>query len=173
MSDVATLFDFADELLTVANQALATTVGGAIDRAFVSPTLPALDCCAQLTVDVRSIQFETTSPTNPLPAIGHRATNALYLAVLVITVARCAPVVGQNTLPSIADMETSSRETTEDLWAIWNTLQALKREGLLFGGKCPALYIDPPVPLNAEGGCVGWVVSVRPAIDGYEPVLPS
>ncbi len=175
-SDVDTLYAFAVELLGVSSAALSTTVGGSIGRAFVSPTLPALDCCPQLTVDVRTLSLELTSPTTPITALGHRvgsAPGALILATLVITVARCTPTVQQNSLPSVAAMQASARETTEDLWAIWNAIFALDRAGELFAGRCAALYLDPPVPLNAEGGCVGWVIPVRPAIDGYRPVLPS
>lgn len=176
MSDVTTLADFASELLSLANDCLSTTPAGAIDRAFVSPSLPALDCCPQLTVDVRSLTLEVTAPTTPLTALGHRLSvsqSALYVATLVITVVRCTPVIEQNSLPSITDMEAAATAANEDLWAIWNGVATAKRAGTLFGGNCPALYVDPPVPLPAEGGCVGWVIPYRPAIDGYAVALPS
>jgi hypothetical protein len=171
VSDVTTLDQFAHELLTHANNALATTEAGAINRAFVSPTLPALDCCPQLTVDVRSLGVEMTAPIAPVPTAGHRVGGPqpfLILATLVITVVRCTPIVTENELPSIAKMEKTSKETNQDLWAIWNAIATLKRDGQLFGGSCPALYLDPPVPLVAQGSCVGWVIQVRPAIDGYQ-----
>jgi hypothetical protein len=174
LSTVTTLHDFAVELLAHANNALATTAAGAIDRAFVSPALPAFDCCDQLTVDVRSIQTEMTAPITPIPVAGHRlqgAQGVLYLATLVVTDARCIPVAEQNALPSMAAMQEAAQVLNEDVWAIWNGLINLHRSGQLFNGKCVALYIDPPTPVPARGGCAGWEIRVRPQIDGYEVAI--
>lgn len=175
MTDVTTLDSYAHDLLVAAQLAVATTVGGPIDHAYVGNAIPALDCCPQLTVDVRSLLFENTAPTTPLPAIRSRTTMVGYfLALFVITVTRCSPSLdGRGNPPSVTDLEATSRETNEDLWAIWNTIQTLLRDNALFGGRCAGAYLDPPVPVNDEGKCAGWAIQVRAPIDGYPVVLPS
>jgi hypothetical protein len=175
-SDVSTLGVWAQDLLDAASQAVATTVGGPIERAFVSAGPPALDCCPQLSVHVASLTVENTSPTTPVTAPGHRITTTgmIFLATLVVTVARCVPISEENRQiivpPSPESLTRSAVEIDEDLWAIWNLVAELQLNGEIFGGRCKALYYDPPTPLATEGGCGGWVWNVRAAIDGYKPV---
>lgn len=171
---VTELADYAEELLALANAALATTDAGEIPRAFVAPAAPALDCCPQLTVHVQSILLENTSPTSPVTAPGHRlvTTGAVFLASLVVTVVRCIPVSeGHSPIPTAAAQQAAALTLDTDLWAIWNAIATAKRAGTLFGGRCPALYLDPPSPQLAEGACAGWVIPIRAAIPGYKVAL--
>ncbi len=173
MTDVSSLYAYAVEYLEACNQALATTVGGAIDRAYVTPGLPVIDCCPMLAVDVRSLFAEQTAPTGPPPVLGHRGvrTPAMWLVALVATVARCTPTVQQEgVLPNADEMEASAREIDEDVWAIWNMLLQLKRAGELFGGACRSMYLDPPTSFNS-GGCAGWFFQIRVPVDGYRPSI--
>jgi hypothetical protein len=174
VADVRTLSDYAAELLVACETALATTDGGFDKfRSYVSPGAPALDCCPQLTVHVGGLSLDQTSPTTPVTAPGHKLTTTgqLILATLVITVARCVPLSEENrqiiTLPTPASLTAVADLIDQDIWAIWNTVANMARAGELFGGRCPALYFDPPVPLTTEGGCAGWTMSVRAAISGY------
>ena len=168
MRGVTDLDDLANELLTTVGTALLTTAGGAIDRAYVSPGVPVIDCCPMLTVDVRTLTAENTAPTGPSPVIGHRGVRvpALWLVSLVITVVRCAATVEEQQLPSIADLTANATAMNEDLWAIWNWLLEAKRDGLLFDGACTAMYLDPPLSIN-QGGCCGWTLQIRVPVNGY------
>ncbi len=169
------LEQWAEQLVDVVNQALATTTGGAISRAFVSPGIPVLDCCPQLTVDVRALGFENTSPQSPVTVIGKRAaTQSLQLATLVVTIARCSTGVTEEGAPQpIIPASTQQAIATvinQDIFAAWNGIQQAIMEGELFAAPCMAVYMDPAVPLPNSGGCVGWVLQLRPAISGYSPL---
>lgn len=169
-SDVTTLGTWALELLAACEDALATTVGGVPDRSFVSAGQPALDCCPQLTVHVEGISADTTAPVNPLAA-GHRTqTGQLILARMVVTIARCAPTFGGDTLitPSASALQESALEVDQDMWAIWNKLFTVKEEGNIFDGACSALYFNGGIPLDTAGGCAGWTFEVQAAIQGYD-----
>lgn len=174
MAGLTTLTEYAQEILEVAEQAVATTTGGAISRSFVSTNRPALDCCPQLTVDLRQFNVEQTSPTTPAPATGQRArVHLVYVAGYTITVVRCSSIadVDQNGLPNITRIAEVAQWTTEDLWAIWNALRQswVAGDGFL-DGNCKDLYLDPPNPISQEGGCVGWEITVRVWVDGYDPL---
>lgn len=177
MSDVGTLTDYALELLDVCEAAVGSTVGGPIERAFLASALPALDCCPQLTVHIGGLGIENTVPTTPVTAPAHRLTTTgmLMLAVYVVTVVRCQPVSKENRQvfvpPSPDELAAAAIESDQDLWAIWNTVAAAHNAGSLFGGRCPALYFDPPTPLLVEGACGGWEIPFRAAIDGYPLTL--
>lgn len=174
MSDVATLNSYAEEILAVAADAVATTIGGPIDRAFVSTTRPALDCCPQLTVDLRSFVVEQLSPSTPVAAAGQRSKlRIVYVAGYVVTVVRCSTAadVSQGGLPATGPIAALALETSEDLWAVWNAVRQKWNDGSGFlDGNCKDLYPDPPTPVNQEGGCVGWELPFRVWVDGYDPL---
>ncbi len=166
------LFALASELLSASEGIVAGTPGGAIDRAFVSPGLPALDCCPQLTVHAGGPAEADTSPiTTPLDP-GHRTANfeLLNLIQLTITVVRCAPMP-ETGLPSAAMLSAVSAETYADLWALWCELRDLHRAGTLFtapaGPGSRELFFDPAFPLNPQGGCAGWQIPLRVELGGY------
>lgn len=173
MTDVQTLHDYAVELLEACNEALATTPAGAIERAFVAPGTPALDCCPQLTVNVAGLGLENTSPTTPVTAPAHRLTTTgqFILASFQVTVARCVHISEDNAqaimLPSPGELTEDAKVINADIWAMWNAVAAKVAAGELFGGRCKAIYFDPPTPLETAGGCGGWIWMLRPSIDGY------
>ena len=178
MSDVGTLTDYALELLDVCDDATATTIGGRVSeqpngRVFLAAALPALDCCPQLTVHVGGLGIENTTPTTPVTAPSHRLTTTgmLMLAVYIVTVVRCQPASSdqRGNPPTPAALQAAAIQSDQDLWAIWNAVAVAHNAGDLFGGRCPALYFDPPTPLLVEGACGGWEIPFRAAIDGYTP----
>lgn len=171
MATLQTLTDYAEQTLAVAEAAVATTSGGAIDRAFVSTNRPALDCCPQLTVDLRQLLVEQTSPNTPVPAAGQRAKiRIVYVAGYVVTVVRCSSIadIGADGLPKMSSIAQVAQWTTEDLWSIWNALHQAWNDGSGYlDGNCKDFYMDPPNPISQEGGCVGWEIPVRVWVDGY------
>ncbi len=170
MSSVSTLYEFAAELLEEAVQALSTTVAGAPSRAFVAASLPALDCCPQLTVHLQGLSLEGTEPVSPGPVVGHRIFQGhLNLATYVVTIVRCTPQPTGASLnpPDVLELESLSAVVMEDLWSIWNHLSNIIREGMIFEGKCMAVYFDATTPVDESGGCAGWTFTVRVAVSGY------
>src|SRR4051812_1224440 len=82
----------AAEWLAACTAALATTDEGAIDRSFVSPGVPAFDCCPQLTVHVGGPAEGATAPLAPPLQPGHRTSiGVVPLVPLTATVIRCIP----------------------------------------------------------------------------------
>ena len=169
------LYDAARELLEACEAAVATTPGGAIERSYVSPGLPALDCCPQLTVHVGASIEGDTSPLAPPLQPAHRASQGLTvpLVQLTATVVRCAPSwdEGADQPPPTSEIDDVARLTNADLWAIWNMLRDLHRAGSLFsapaGPGSREFFFDPAFPISVQGGCAGWSIPFRVSLGGY------
>lgn len=167
------LYAAARELLE-ATQAALVLEGAPVDRAFVSPALPALDCCPQLTVHIGGAAEGDTAPLQPPLQPGHRTpqVGVVPLVQLTVTIVRCSPVqdAGGNP-PAASAIDATAEATAADLWAIWNHLRTLHREGLLFtapaGPPGREMYFDPAFPLNTAGGCAGWQIPLRVSLGGY------
>ncbi len=174
MTDVTTPYAWAAQLVDVAQQATANTFGGEIQRAFVSPTKPALDCCPQLTVDVRALNVVVgTTPNTPTPNAQRKTViHIVYEATFYITVVRCSSEadLDDDELPAVAGMEKVARETNEDLWAIWNAVAVAYRAGQIFDGKCLGFEPLPVNPVSQSGGCVGWELAYKAWIPGYDAI---
>jgi hypothetical protein len=174
VSGPADIFDLCAEWLAALEDAVATTHGGAIDRAFVTNSLPAFDCCPQLTVHPGSLVYGETQPVSPPLQLGQRGTKqpAVNLINLTCVVVRCAANgTDANPIPDTADLEVVARDTTEDLWAIWNWTASKVRSGELFAaahaGSRREVILDPAIPINVQGGCVGWQIPIRVELGGY------
>ncbi len=162
------LFTQAQALLAASIQALDTIpilspgLGGAPERAYVAPGLPALDCCPQLTVDVRGVSEDGPpfSGSGQKPRYGARKNQVL----LVATIVRCYPT---EVPPDSTEMQDAAEQVDADGWALWNYLYNLVRSGDLF-----RLCADTRPELRQlapSGGCAGWTFSIRVEIEGYEP----
>lgn len=170
MSDVDTLYQYAQEYLAVVLEALALTDAGAPDGpSYISPSIPSLDCPEMVTVHVQTIQYTSTSPSTPPASIDMRAaTRNMIQATLVAQFVRCQPQMeGITDLPSAAAITAAAKKADQDVWAVWNLVTNRIRQGLLFNGSCPPNGIDPPAPIEPSGGSAGWAFQVRPQIDGY------
>jgi hypothetical protein len=161
----------AEEYLAACVEALDTVptfapgLGGAPERSFVSPGLPAFDCCDQLTVHVAGVSDSSTSPAIPT---GRSATSMKVNVVsLVATSTRCLPV-GEP--PSALDLQASAEQLNADGWALWNHLYNMIRADLLFT-LCGEVFWDGLRSINPQGGCGGWTLSLRVQLDGYEEIL--
>lgn len=166
-STLATSFEWAEDLLDVSNTALATTAGGAIDRAFVAAGLPALDCCPQLTVHIAGHALLFTTALGALGP-GHRRTAGSVRAVrFMVTVVRCAPVPKSDKSPPSPEAQAAIAEViAQDAPAIISAVTKADSAGTLFGGRCREFYFDGAASLDPAGGCVGWTISFRASLDG-------
>lgn len=165
-SSVGTIFDLAGDLLLVAENSLASTVGGAPERAYVAPSEPAFDCCPFLTVHVPTIAEQSTAALAAL-ASGHRTHRGSVIAVAFVVLAvRCSyEVPALPALPNMADIETVARQVQQDGWALWNGLRsAIKREEIF--GLCSEVYFDGGASIVEQGGCVGWRFTIRATVPG-------
>lgn len=167
------LYNLCGSLLAACMEAVETTPGGAIDRAFVSPGNPAFDCAPQLTVHAGGPYIADTMPLQPPLQPAHRVGDgrALIMVAMTVTVLRCAPTLEQHgqtiALPGADDLDACAAEVLADCWAIYNHVFNLKRDGLLFGPKTREVIFDPAVPLNLAGATAGWQIQFRVQLNGY------
>lgn len=169
------LYALSVEYLTACLTALADTPAGPPSRYYISPGPPAWDCCDQLTVHTTGPATADTFPLQPMLAPGHRAQNQgkVNLIGVVATILRCAPMLGEDgTLPDPIAFNTCSRQTCADMWAIWNHVSRAVRAKTLFTSTSDQreVFFDPAVAQIQQGGCAGWGIGIRVALDGYVPV---
>lgn len=167
------LFDLCAEYLAAVEAAVATTPGGAIVRAYVSPGNPAFDCPPQATVHAGGPIEGDTAPLAPPLVAGERTrvTDAVFLIQMTATVIRCTPTLTEEAgFPSATELETSANETLSDVWAIWNFCRDQIRQGLLFASPSGRreVFFDPAVAVPIEGGAAGWQIPVRVQLGGYK-----
>lgn len=160
------------EFLAVCEEAVATTVGGAIGRSFISPGPPSWDCCPQLSVHAGGPVIADTLPLAPALQPGMRAAipaGTIHLIGMVATVIRCAPIFDDGSFPDAAAMTAAARMTNEDVWAIWNHVRNRYQANQVFmdASRRRELFFDPAAPLLTAGGCGGWQIPVRVQLGGY------
>ena len=174
VSTAASLHEVAQELLDAAERIIATTSGGPILFACLSPGLPALDRgCDQIAVWATALGDEQMSPLTPIPQVGQRRRIGwLNLAGLSVLVARCLTV--QKIPVPDATLTLDAEKVMEDGWALWNGVSsAIRSDGIfvgedpLFGGTCTDIKFVSMTPLTPEGGMGGWVLSLSVEIAGY------
>jgi hypothetical protein len=166
------LFALAQEFLDACIEALDTIptfapgLGGAPERSFVSPGLPAFDCCDQLTVHVSGV---TDGPNSPANFSGRSASSMKVNTVgLVATATRCLPSEGEP--PSAVDLSASAEQVDADGWALWNHIYNLIRADQLFT-LCGEVFWDGLRSINPQGGCGGFTLNLRVELEGYEETL--
>lgn len=161
MSDVDTLFEYAQDYLALVLEALALTDAGIPDGpSYVAPSIPSLDCPEGVTVHVQTVNWISTSPTSPPAAIDKRAAwRGVIQATLVAQFWRCQPLsesLSANvSMPSAAEMTAAAKKADQDVWSVWNLLVSRIREGTIFNGSCPPNGVDPPAPIQSQGGSAG------------------
>jgi hypothetical protein len=166
------LYQYASDLLDVSSTALLDTIGGVPTIAFVSPGPPVFDCCPMLSVDVRGLAQENTSPLAPAPVARKRVvtTGQVNIVTLVVTIVRCYPLSEDNAdlyqPPGLAALEDVARQCAQDAYALWHHIPLAIREGELFE-RCPGAYLDAGQVIPQQGGCVGWAFPVRAPVQGY------
>lgn len=174
-------FEFAQELLDVADECTALTVGGQISlipkaRVYVSPGDPAFDCCPMLAVSGSSLG-EDYAVTTQVGAPSNRGHGAAYqrsnLVGFTIWVLRCTPVPDKNgNPPSVARLDASAQKVLQDAWCIWNGVMQAIRDDLLWGGRCTEIYFDQAVQITPQGGCAGFRIPLRAHLGGIPVATP-
>lgn len=173
VSDITTLTDLTDLLLTTAESALAATTAGTPVLSYVSPSAPAFDCCPALIVYASGLEEEVTSPTAPFAATGMRDKyGRVILAGLVVTVLRCAPTLQADGSVLTTDIEAVAVTVQEDGWALWNGITCAKKNGT-FEDLCSIVHLDRSFAIPEQGGCVGWQFFLRAEIGGIPCAEPS
>lgn len=167
------LFAAMDEFFQACYLALADTPGGQPECAYICEGPPSWDTCPCLVVHAGGPRIADTFPLQPSLAPMHRATvqGQVNLLTLTATILRCSPQISEDgsTLPTPAAHAVAARETSADLWAIWNHLLQMKRLETLFPPKDREFTIDPAVAVNTQGGCAGWQITIQTALGGYRP----
>jgi hypothetical protein len=150
--------------------AFDATLDGAQPRQFVSPGIPVLDCCDQLSVHTVLVNQADTTPGG-LDAGTRDRHGTVNHVTLQVTSTRCIPTgtttaTGKFTPPSEEDLTTSAKQLHADAWALWNHLYWLKASGQLLN-LCDAMFFDGISTLPPSGGCAGWLAQIRAYLDGY------
>jgi hypothetical protein len=152
--------------LVAATEALTLTDAGPPSRIYTSAGRPALDCCGQLTCWATNLgNADSIQDIGGLASPKRQQSRAQPVLTVVIQATRCAPTVEERKLPSPQALSEVSRTTGQDLWALWNHLNAQLRNGAL-ATICKGAWRDGAVAVDAQGGCVGWEVTYRIPIDG-------
>lgn len=178
----ATLYEALDELLTYSCAVLDTIptfaetadLDGAPDLRFITPGLPAVDCCPAIWAYSGLIAEASTSPARAALDPLHRsgAFPRINLPTLNIMVARCTPTMSATgEPPSSLEQAAVARQVYADGWALWVELSRAVRDNLLFN-RCKELSTDSWVPLDPEGGCAGSLFTLRVNLGGFPSVLP-
>ena len=160
----------AQEFLDACVEALDTIpmfapgLGGAPERSFISPGLPAFDCCDQLTVHVAGVNSDPIQPP--------KNKNRVNIVSLVATATRCLPTGDNQNPPSADDLQDSAAQVNADGWALWNHIFNLIRADLLFT-LCGEVLWDGLRSINPQGGCGGYTLNLRVELDGYEETFGS
>lgn len=135
-----------------------------IDRAYVAPATPALDCPDQLTVHVNALSRQPTFAAAPLLDYAQGLavqTAAVTTVSFVLTLVRCTPKpAGDGSTPSTLDYEAASLELLSDIWTLWHGVPAGVRDGLLWSG-CEQLVLGPASPMAESGGMAGWQLGIQ------------
>lgn len=145
---------------------LNTTTAMAPTSQFLTPSTPAFDC-EFVAVQVARLGEETTSPltTAMIPGNRDRFGNVI-LATYILYVVRCAPEMMGANPPTDAAKTASAVTVQEDGWAIWN---GWREEQSFIFDDCTGVHFDGGVPIQEEGGFVGWTFQLRSMIEGYAP----
>jgi hypothetical protein len=172
------MYDLASGYLEAIVAAMDSTDTGAPQRAFVAPGQPVFETqCDQAAVYVPSLSDGATTPTQPPEITGQRSRyGRVNLVGLTGYAIRCAAVSGSpNMYEALSDstLSVQAKAVYEDGWAIWNWVNQLIRNDLLFGGTCGIAHFDRGSPYLTEGGLTGWQFQMRVQLDGYKPDLSS
>ena len=141
---------------------------GAPERSFISNGTPAFDCCPMLAVSSSPLREAPTQPLEMGSGTRHQQEFRKNYAGWTVWAVRCAPT---DIPPTVAQLNASSEQTYADSWALWNYLwnRARDRSDPLFT-ICGGVYFDTMAPLTPQGGCVGWQLSIRAELEGFEGV---
>ncbi len=169
------LQDLCVEFLAAATAALDTIPGfapvleGAPERTFINAGQPAFDCCPFLGVNVSPIREAATNPLGLAAGTRHRQNFRKNHVGVYVWVARCS-ATGVNGQPPTAEALTDvAAQVNADGWALWNYMWNINRPGSAdpIVSLCNEWFMDSMTPLQPQGGCSGWLLSIRAELAGY------
>lgn len=165
-STIATLSQYADQLLSVCEDAVALTDAGVQERVYVSASEPAFDC-EQLTCYVSNIAEAITSPFSPTEVTALRTKfGNVIMVTYVIDSVRCSTTMPNiSTFPSVASLNAVAHTVLDDMFALWNGLRHAHENGEIFD-QCLGVHFDGIVPLPDMGDYVGCEMTVSASIPG-------
>lgn len=167
LSTIETLTLYAEDVLSVAETALALTDAGVPDRSYISPAAPTFDCCPALMVYVSGLQEASTSPLSPSEATARRTDfGNIIMATYSLSAIRCAAVPDQHGNPPPAvDIQATAVTVQQDGWTLWNGFRDAIADGEIFDG-CLGAHFLGGTPIAEQGGCCGWTFTLRASIPG-------
>jgi hypothetical protein len=72
--------------------------------------------------------------------------------------------------PQVAAMLSDAQKVYEDGWSLFNGIRKLVNANTLFAGyPCRIWDISDTIPVAPEGGALGWMLTVRVQLDGFDP----
>lgn len=189
------LFQLCQTILDYAIEALDTlplidppidglVLDGAPTRSFVSPGLPATECCAdgrplrgstyvkgQLAVWVESQSEMATSPLSPPGAqtIRPGVTGRVNLPLIVVQILRCVPVGTVSKPPSPDALTLAAAQNQADGFVLWEGLWHAQHQFQAFASLCDGMNVQQAQVIPAEGGCAGWMIPIQPVVQGFSP----
>jgi hypothetical protein len=90
---------------------------------------------------------------------------------LSATILRCGDLWPEGGGPPDPDEATTTAEQhSADGWALWNHIFNLIQAEQLFI-KCSKIIWDGLREITPQGGCVGWVLTIRVETNGYSEVI--
>lgn len=163
-TDINQLGDVAQELLDTVVTIIATTDAGVPNSQYLTPSRPAFDC-EFIAVQTAYLLEDATSPLAALETKKRNHFGNIIVATFIIYVVRCAPEIVGGNPPSDAAKSASARTVMQDGWALWNGLRSVQDD--IFDA-CLGIYFEAGVPIQEQGGFVGWQFSIRASVEGYE-----
>ncbi len=170
MADVTTPWLYAEELLQVVRDAVASTNAGAIDRAHIDHEITSLDC-SMIGVLLGPLTLRAAGVRGELSVAHAYKMGFLNLLGYKVLLARdCYPIGDdRGNPPTTAQRAEAMKKSAEDVWAVWNAIALAMEAGSLFSGPCSELFMDNATPLPVQGGVAGWTIALRAAVPGYTP----
>jgi len=152
-------------LLDASVAILDTTPEGAPHSQFLASGRPAFDC-EFVAVQVVRVAEDATSPLSVLETKRRNHFGNIIVVTFVIYVVRCGPSIKQGLPPTDQAKSENAAIVFRDGWVLWNGIRDIQDD--LFDG-CLGVYFDGGLPIDEQGGYVGWVFQIRASIEGYAP----
>lgn len=143
----------------------AETDDGAPTSQFLCTGRPAFDC-AFVAVQIPRLAEDSTSPLGLLETKRRNRFGNIILPTFTIYVVRCGPDIKNGLPPSDAAKTANARMVLRDGWVLWNGIRDIQDD--LFD-DCLGVYFDGGLPIQEQGGYVGWQFQIRAQIEGYVP----
>lgn len=166
---LTTWYEYAEEVKTLLEAALAETDAGPVGESWVDWERPALypTECDQLVVSGLNLGQSNTIGQPSSAGVRH-IHGAVNLVGFLVTVARsCAPLPKDNgDLPTPEEKSAAAKEMFDSGFACWTRIYQTAKAKALFEGKGRELYLDGLRALPTNGTLMGFELEFRAEIYG-------